>query len=144
MPIIKEASFFVSSTIENLTSSGAVDGEPEITEATHEGFYKISDGQFLITYREDSEGQTVVSDITVNESSVIAKRTGDVHSEMRFSEGLEDKSLYEVPPYAFDLTVYTTKIRSSLTKDGGKLDIYYKMNIGGADKKVRMRIEVKV
>lgn len=144
MAIIKEASFFVCSTIENLSPSGAVEGEPEITEAIHNGFYKISDELLLITYREDNEGQTVISDITVTEDSVTVKRTGDIRSEMKFTEGIEDKSLYEVPPYAFDVTVYTTKIRSSLTKDGGRLDIYYKMNIGGADKKVRMRVEVKV
>lgn len=144
MAIIKEASFFVCSTIENLSPSGAVEGEPEITEARHNGFYKISDELLLITYREDNEGQTVISDITVTEDSVTVKRTGDIRSEMKFTEGREDKSLYEVPPYAFDVTVYTTKIRSSLTKDGGRLDIYYKMNIGGADKKVRMRVEVKV
>lgn len=144
MAIIKEADLFVSSTIENLSPSGAVEGEPELSENTYKGFYKISDGQFLITYRDDTDGHTVISDIEVTESSVIAKRTGDIRSEMKFTEGTEHKSLYTVSPYEFDVTVYTTKIRSSLTKDGGRLDIYYKMNIGGADKKVRMRVEVKV
>ena len=144
MATIKEADFIISSTIENLSPSGAVEGEPEITEAAHKGFFKISEEGFLITYREDVDGQTVVSDLTVTDNSVTVKRTGDVRSEMKFIEGQENKSLYEVPPYAFDLTVYTTKIRSSITKDGGRLDIYYKMNIGGANKKVRMKVVVNI
>ena len=144
MPIIKEAKISVSSTIENLTDTGVTDGAPEVTEARYDGFYKISDGEFLITYREDSEGQSVISDITVREGAVTVKRTGSVHSEIDFTEKAEHKSLYEVKPYAFDMTVFTRKIRSSLTKDGGRLDIYYDMTIGGAQKKVKMRIEVGV
>ena len=44
--------------------------------------------------------------------------------------------------YRFDIEIYTKKIRNNLGRDGGRLDIHYKMNIGGADKNVRMKIEV--
>lgn len=142
MPIIKEATIYVSSTIENLTDSGAIADAPELTEASYDGFYKISNDEFLITYREDSETGTVISDVLVRSGAVFVKRTGDVHSEIEFIEKSEHKSLYEVKPYAFDMTVFTRKIRSTLTKDGGRLDIYYDMDIGGAKKNVKMRIEV--
>ena len=143
MAIIKEMKFYISSTIDNLTPSGLTDGEPERNDISVEGFYKISDDGYEITYSEQTEGGRVVSDIIITESSVTVKRRGAVDSEMVFSEGLVHKSLYTVSPYSFDAEVLTKRIRSSLTKDGGKIDIFYNMKIGGADKAVKMRIECR-
>ena len=143
MAIIKEMKFYISSTIDNLTPSGLTDGEPERNDISVEGFYKISDDGYEITYSEQTEGGRVVSDIIITESSVTVKRRGAVDSEMVFSEGLLHKSLYTVSPYSFDAEVLTKRIRSSLTKDGGKIDIFYNMKIGGADKAVTMRIECR-
>ena len=143
MAIIKEMKFYISSTIDNLTPSGLTDGEPERNDISVEGFYKISDDGYEITYSEQTEGGRVVSDIIITESSVTVKRRGAVDSEMVFSEGLLHKSLYTVSPYSFDAEVLTKRIRSSLTKDGGKIDIFYNMKIGGADKAVKMRIECR-
>ena len=140
MAIIKEMKFYISSTIDNLTPSGLTDGEPERNDISVEGFYKISDDGYEITYSEQTEGGRVVSDIIITESSVTVKRRGAVDSEMVFSEGLLHKSLYTVSPYSFDAEVLTKRIRSSLTKDGGKIDIFYNMKIGGADKAARMKI----
>ena len=102
---------------------------------------KISDGEYVITYSEMTEGGKIVSDITVKESSVRVKRVGAVESDMYFEEGLLHKSLYGVPPYSFDAEIMTRKIRNNLTRDGGKVDIFYNMKIGGAEKNVKMRIE---
>ena len=141
MAIIKEKKFRISSVIENLLPSGLCDGEPEKTEISPEGFLKISDEEYNITYSEMTEGGKVVSDIIVTEDSVRVKRVGAVESEMYFKEGMTHKSLYGVPPYSFDAEVYTRKIRNNLTRDGGRVDIFYNMKIGGADKQVKMRIE---
>ena len=141
MAIIKEMKFRISSVIENLLPSGLVDGEAEKTEIIPEGFLKISDGEYVITYSEMTEGGRIVSDITVKESSVRVKRVGAVESDMYFEEGLLHKSLYGVPPYSFDAEIMTRKIRNNLTRDGGKVDIFYNMKIGGAEKNVKMRIE---
>lgn len=141
MAIIKEKKFRISSVIENLLPSGLTDGEPEKTEITPEGFLKISDDEYVITYSEMTEGGKVISDITVKGSSVRVKRVGAVESDMYFEEGLLHKSLYGVPPYSFDTDIITKKVRNNLTRDGGRVDIFYNMKIGGADKHVRMRIE---
>ena len=141
MAIIKEKKFIISSVIENLLPSGLVDGEPEKTEISPEGFLKISDGQYEITYSEMTEGGKVVSDITVTEGSVRVKRVGAVESDMYFEEGKSHESLYGVPPYSFDVEIFTKKIRNNMTRDTGRLDIHYSMRIGGADKAVRMKIE---
>ena len=141
MAIIKEKRFKISSVIENLTSDGFVDGEAEKTEITPEGFLKISDGLFEISYVEITEGGRVVSDIKITENTVDVKRRGAVESDMHFEAGVSHKSLYTVAPYSFDSEIMTRKIRNSMTRDGGRIDIFYNMKIGGAEKSVKMRIE---
>ena len=141
MAIIKEKKFRISSVIENLLPSGLVDGEAEKTEISPEGFLKISDGLYEITYTEMTEGGKVVSEILVTDDSVTVKRVGAVESNMRFEEGKTHASLYGVPPYSFDVEILTKKIRNNMTRDSGRLDIHYTMKIGGADKNVRMKIE---
>ncbi len=142
MPIIKEKTIKVSSVIENFSENGLLDGEPEITETCADGFFKISDDGYLLTYSEDTEGGRVITDIEIKDAYIYVKRRGATHSDMHFSEGFTDKSVYEVSPYKFDVEVYTKKIRKNLDRDGGRVNIFYTMNIGGAQKNVRMRIEV--
>ena len=142
MAFIKEKKFYVGSVIENLTASGLVEGDVEKTETRPEGFYKVSDEELVISEREESENGPIICDVTVRESSVTVKRAGAVVSLMEFEEGKTHKSVYSVPPYSFDIEIYTKKIRNNLGRDGGRLDIHYKMNIGGADTNVRMKIEV--
>ncbi len=142
MPFIKEKKFNISSVIEDLTPSGLPDGEPERTETSPEGFFKISEESYIISYAESTDGGRVFCDIEILPDMIKVIRHGAVESEMHFSEGGVHTSLYGVPPYTFDMTVRTKKIRKSLTHDGGRVDIFYTMNIGGAEKSVRMRIEV--
>ena len=141
MAFIKEMKFTVSSVIDNLTPSGLAEGEPERTSIAAEGFYKISEESYEISYTETTEGSKVISTIIAGANEVRVIRRGAVDSEMVFREGESHSSVYTVSPYSFDTTVTCRKIRSTLTKDGGRLDIFYGMNIGGADKSVRMRID---
>ncbi len=141
MAIIKEKKLKISSVIEDMTPSGLADGEAEHTEITTDAFLKISDGATVISYTENTEDGRVVSDITLTEASVTVTRRGAVESEMVFSEGGSYKSLYQVPPLSFDMEIYTKKIRNNMTRDGGRVDIFYTMKIGGAERYVRMKIE---
>lgn len=141
MAIIKEKKFKISSVIENLSQSGFPEGDTERTEITPDGFLKISDGETVIMYTESTEGGKVVSDIIIAGNTVSVIRRGAVVSDMVFSEGEWHNSLYQVPPYSFDTEIYTKKIRNNMTRDGGRLDIFYTMKIGGAEKAVRMKIE---
>jgi len=141
MAIIKEKKFKISSVIENLSQSGLPEGDTERTEITPDGFLKISDGEIIIMYSESTEGGKVVSDIIIADDTVSVIRRGAVVSDMVFSEGERHNSLYQVPPYSFDTEIYTKKIRNNMTRDGGRLDIFYTMKIGGAEKSVRMKIE---
>ena len=141
MAVIKEKKIVISSVIENLLPSGLSDGDHEKTETSADGFLKITDSEYIITYVEKTEGGRVSSEICITDGAVRVKRVGDIESDMVFEEGLSHKSIYTVHPYSFDAEVFTKKIRNSMTRDGGRVDIYYTMKIGGADKKVKMRIE---
>ncbi|MBE6644657.1 MAG: DUF1934 domain-containing protein [Ruminococcaceae bacterium] len=141
MAIIKEKTVKISSVIENLLPSGLCDGEAEKSESSVEGFLKISDGGYEITSSEMTEGGKLVTDIFICAGSVRVKRVGAIESDMLFEEGLSHKSLYSIPPYSFDAEVATKRIRNSMKRDGGRIDIYYDMKIGGAKKRVKMRIE---
>lgn len=141
MAIIKEKTVKIISQIDNYDEHGLPSDEPEISESVCSGFLKITEDEFIISYTENSENGRTVSDITVTKEGIRVKRCGALTSNMLFSENVTDKSLYEVSPYKFDVEVYTRKIRNSLTRDGGRIDIFYDMTIGGAKKSVRMKIE---
>ena len=142
MAIIKEKRIAISSVIENLSPEGFTEGEPETTQVSSDGFLKIDGERLILSYTESREGERTYHEITVCSDGVVVSHRGSVVSDMTFREGEKTKTLYSIPPYSFDMTVLTKRIRSTLTKDGGRLDIFYEMNIGGQDKKVRMRITV--
>lgn len=141
MATITERKFRISSVIENLSEYGMAEGEAEKTEIVPDGFLKSDGEEIEITYSEQTEGGRVDSEILIYPEAVSVVRRGAVVSNMRFEEGLLHKSLYEVVPYSFDTEVFTKKIRNSMTAEGGRLDIFYTMKIGGQNKKVRMKIE---
>ncbi len=141
MNIIKEKKFYVSSLIENLSDAGIPEGDEEVTETHPDGFYTVKDDEIKINYREDTEGGAVYTDIVVKSNGITVTRKGALLSEMHFEEGKTDKSTYEIPPYKFDVEIFTKKIRNNLKEDGGKLHIHYLMTIGGAKKRVVMKIE---
>ena len=143
MAFIYELEYTVHSVIENLDDNGAVDGEPEVNLITVDGFLKSDGESLLITYAEMSEGGRILTDMTVSEGEVKLARRGAVMFDATFREGESMTTVYSIPPYSFDATLTTKKIRSELTKDGGVLRLHYGMNIGGQEKAVRMKITAR-
>lgn len=142
MAFVKEVTLAVKSTIENI-ENGIVDHSlDEVSEITVSGFMKPTEDGFFLTYSEESDGGRTVSDVTVRPDTVRVRRIGAVVSDLCFEVGAVHTSIYEVPPYKFDMTVEATKIRNTLSLGAGMLDLFYKMKIGGAEKKVRLRISV--
>ena len=141
MAFVKEVCVALKSVIQNL-EDGLPYGEDEVTEGVVFGFMKTTEDGFFLTYSEEGEDGRTVSDITTEGARVTVRRRGNVVSEMVFAEGEEHTSIYEVTPYRFDMKVRTTKIRNTLTLGGGGLDLFYKMEVGGAEKAVRLRLVI--
>ena len=141
MAIIKEKKIKVISVIEELSDEGlALDSER--CEMEYDAFFKIDGENFDISYSEMSEGGKIVSDIILFDGKVSVIRRGAIESDFHFAEGYSEKTVYKMPPYSFDAEITTKKIRNNLTRVGGNLSIFYEMNIGGAKKRVLMRILV--
>ncbi|MBP3401862.1 MAG: DUF1934 domain-containing protein [Clostridia bacterium] len=143
MTVIKEVKIKIESVIENLDSSGLVDGEAERNVNECEGFLRYSDGEAVITYSESGESGSVTSEIKYKDGEATVKRSGAIDSELYFKEGVTHRSIYSVVPYKFDAEVHTRRIRASLGECGGTLDLFYNMKIGGADKSARMKIWIQ-
>ena len=141
--MLKRVKLKICSYIDNLDSASLPEGEREVSETTHTGAMKISCGAISLSYRENTEGGSVFSDILLHESgAVTVRRTGAIDSTMHFDENEEFNTVYSLPPYKFDMSVRTKKIRSTLSEAGGTIEIFYEMTLGGADKRVKMKIEV--
>jgi len=141
--MLKKVKLKIYSYIDNLDASSLPEGEREISETEHSGAMKLSRGEISLSYRETTEGGSVFSDILVHESgAVTVRRSGAIDSTMHFDEKEAYNTVYSLPPYKFDMTINTKRIRNTLAERGGTLEILYDMKLGGADKRVKMKIEV--
>lgn len=140
MAFIYEFSFKIHSVIDNLNEVGVIEGDPEISIMTLDGFLKREDDLFTLSYTEESEGGRVVCDVTTDGKTVTLKRRGAVVFDATFVEGESIKTVYSIPPYSFDAQIKTKRIRSDISTRGGELSLLYSMNIGGQEKNVRMKI----
>lgn len=140
MPKIEEVKLKIESVIENIGESGLSEGDAERTVTESDGFIHYTDEGILLTYSEKTDNGDVYSDITYADGEVWVKRRGALISELFFKEGVEHTSIYEIPPYKFDATVNTRKIRTNISDGGGQIALFYNMKIGGAEKSARMKI----
>lgn len=139
MGFVYDRKIKVRSVIENLSDAGLPEGEPEVTESVYQGQITLDGERSVITYRENSEGGAIFSSVTVKQEEITVQRRGAVSCEMHFGDA-EDAGVYRVEPYAFDFRLRTLKIRNRLEKATGTLDIFYRLTLGGADKKVRFSL----
>ena len=59
---------------------------------------------------------------------------------MLFSVEKTHKSIYKVPPFSFDMTIETLRLTSTLSDMGGEINLLYRMTVGGAVRKTKMKI----
>ena len=108
-----------------------MDQEPDVIELVTEGtLKKVSTGWELV-YEESSltglEG--VQTAFLLEEGCVTLTRTGNLHSQMVFREGISHDSLYQMEFGALMIRVCASKIDWDLTLDGGTVDLRYAIEI---------------
>ena len=141
MELTKKSKIKITSTVEELDDSGLADSA-ERSENSLVGSLAAEDGVLTLSYKESTEGGEVFSRVVTDGRTVVVSRSGALSSEFVFDEKNEHSSIYSVGPYAFDALISTKRIRNSLTEDGGELTLLYEMTVGGAKKRVKMKIEV--
>ncbi len=139
----KKVKLNISSLIENLDSAGLAVGEPERDLINTSGEFSFSPEMTVISYIESREGAEVECRIVSENGVITVSRRGAVVCDLRFEAGVTHKTLYKVPPFTFDMSCSLIKQSSDFTENGGMLTILYKMNVGGADKKVKMKISLE-
>lgn len=140
MAFIKEGVFTVLSKIEDIDEHGLAT-EAEQMKSEQEGFLRAAENELLIAYTEGEGEQKSFCEITVRGDTVFVQRKGASESSIRLKIGEKHTSVYKVPPYAFDMEVEAIRIRNSIGLKGGRLDLFYRMRIGGQDRKVRLCID---
>ncbi len=134
----------VNSVIESLGPAGLPDGDPEISIFTTDGRMRVRDGITEISYTEECEGTVTVCRVILHGGDVLIRRSGAVECSLSFREGESFSTLYSVPPYSFDMKVSTLRVRNEISERGGELSLVYLMNLGGEDRKVKMKIIARV
>ena len=138
------ATFTINSVIDNLDDFGAPSGEPEINDTTANGEITLADGSVTMFYKEKNEDTITSTKIEVRpDGSVLLRRMGGIVSDMLFIEGKETKTIYQIPPYKFDMALTAKRIRKSFSEECGELQLVYSMNVGGGQKNARMKITYK-
>ena len=134
----------IISTLTDLSSAGLPEGEPEKSESFTDGKIKFSpSGDIFISYKEDTEGGAVFSDIKISESKVTVLRRGAIESTMVFEEGILHRSLYSMPPYRMDMEIMTKRIRRTLSDGVLSLNLIYEMKIGGSARSAVFKINAE-
>lgn len=124
-----------------INTEGEPSGGEDRSETDHEGMITISEeGKIRLTYTERTEGGELMTEIHVLEGRVVVKRRGAIVSDMVFAEGKRNTSVYSIPPHSFDMTVDCRRLKIKIGECGGRVDMLYKMEIGGEARSARMRI----
>ena len=80
----------------------------------------------------------------IRPDGVILERTGPLHSQMVFQEGISHESLYEMEFGALLISVCATRIRWEITLEGGVLEIAYRIAVEeSAAGEILYRIEIQ-
>ena len=100
-------------------------------ELVTEGKLEEAEGGLCLSYQE-SELTGMVGTTTifhVQPEKITLVRVGPVSSEMVFEQGKRHMSLYSTPYGSMEIGVVAKKLRSTLTMDGGNIDIDYDIEI---------------
>lgn len=108
-----------------------MDQEPDVIELVTEGTMEYLDGGWDIEYQEsDLTGMDgVTTRFRVERDRIVLTRTGKLHSQMIFREGLQHESLYQMDFGALMITVCAKRIFAQLDDHGGVIDLIYGIDI---------------
>ena len=107
------------------------DQEPDEIELVTEGFLEQADNGWKLSYEESELTglQGVTTAFLVEPGKVTLTRTGKLHSEMVFQEGMVHDSLYQMEFGALMISVMASKIQADITENGGVIDLVYAIEI---------------
>lgn len=110
------------------------DQEPEIIQLVTEGTMTFRDGGWDISYQESPltglEG--VETTFRIEPQKVTLTRSGKLHSQMVFQQGVAHDSLYQMDFGAMMIRVRASHVSFDMTPQGGFIDLVYEIEIENA------------
>ncbi len=105
--------------------------EPDTIELVTEGWMDFRDGGWDISYEESELTglKGVTTTFRVEQNQVVLTRTGALHSQMVFRQGVAYDSLYQIEMGALMIRVCATNLFYDITPDGGVIDLVYNIEI---------------
>lgn len=105
--------------------------EPDVIELVTEGTLEQRDDGWDIAYEEsDLTGLTgVTTTFRVEPGKIVLSRTGKLHSQMVFQEGVAHDSLYQMEFGTLMVTVCANEVKYDITEKGGTVDLVYGIEI---------------
>ena len=109
--------------------------EPEVIELVTEGQMEFRDSGWDISYQEsDLTGLTgVTTTFRIEAGQVTLTRTGGLHSQMVFRQGVPHESLYQMPFGALMISVCASQVMFDITPEGGFVDLIYSIEIENSE-----------
>ncbi len=107
------------------------DQEPDTIELVTDGTLEFHSGGWDICYEEtDLTGMAgVTTTFRLEPGQVTLRRTGPLHSEMVFREGVVHESLYQMEFGVLLLTVCAKQIEAQISEHGGTVDMVYSVAV---------------
>ena len=95
------------------------------------GTMEFREGGWDISYEETelTGMQGVTTTFRVEPGKVTLQRTGKLHSQMVFQEGVPHESLYQLDFGALMITVCARQVFFDILPDGGVIDLVYSIDI---------------
>ena len=109
--------------------------EPEVIELVTEGWMEFLNGGWEICYEESELTglKGVTTTFRVEPEQVTLLRTGALHSNMVFRQGVPHESLYQMEFGALMITVCAKSMFFDLTPEGGMIDLVYSIEIENSE-----------
>jgi len=131
-----------------ITVDSAVLSEEEdlMSVVTPGEFYEIEDG-FKAEYDETklSGMEGTKTTIIIRKNSFDLIREGTTEAKMEFENNKSTVSLYKTPYGVLDVRIDTRKLDINVSKDGGRVETMYILEIGGQPAlKTNLTIDIKV
>lgn len=108
-----------------------LDQDPDVIELVTEGSFDYQADSWELCYNESSltgmEGVTTC--FSYENGRIILTRTGRLHSQMVFQEGVSHDSLYQSEFGALLVTVRASKICVDVCEKGGAVDLIYDIEV---------------
>ena len=112
-------------------------GESDTIELTAEGKFAEKNGSYLIKYSDafiSGANDPIFTTVKVSsDGSVSVTRSGSYQSRFVIEKQKRCNCLYQTPYGTMSMGFYGEKIENNLNKKGGKLSLWYTVDINGSE-----------